>query len=97
MHGVRVPLLVLNAADDPVCVVENVREHLGVVAALPETLVVLTARGSHCAFFEGVLRPASWACRVIAEYLTAVHGALGDLARPPAPAAADVPPAAVAT
>jgi len=84
MHGVRVPLLVLNAADDPVCVVENVREHLDVVDAVPETLIALTARGSHGAFFEGVLRPASWACRVMAEYLTAVHAALGDMARPPA-------------
>jgi predicted alpha/beta-fold hydrolase len=73
VEGIRVPLLVLNAADDPVCVVENVREHLGVIDAVPQTLVVLTARGSHCAFYEGVLRPASWACRVIAEYLTAVH------------------------
>ena len=75
--GIRVPLLVLNAADDPVCAVENVREHLHVVDAVPETVVALTARGSHCAFFEGVLRPASWACRVIAEYLTAVHATLG--------------------
>ena len=82
MHGVRVPLLVLNAADDPVCVVENVREHLDVVDAVPETLIVLTARGSHGAFFEGVLRPASWACRVMAEYLTAVHAALGASAKP---------------
>jgi len=71
-----------------VCVLENVREHLGVVDAVPETLLVLTARGSHCAFFEGVLRPASWACRVIAEYLTAVHrGAAEAVAsRLPAPA-----------
>lgn len=74
--GVRVPLLVLNAADDPVCVVENVREHVGVVDTVAESIIVLTARGSHCAFFEGVLRPASWADRVIAEYLAAVHGAL---------------------
>jgi len=97
MHGVRVPLLVLNAADDPVCVVENVREHLDVVDAVPETLIALTARGSHGAFFEGLLRPASWACRVMAEYLTAVHAALGDMARPPAPAVADARTRAHAT
>ena len=73
IDGMRVPLLVLNAADDPVCVVENVREHLGVVDTVPQTVVALTARGSHCAFYEGLLRPKSWACRVIAEYLAAVH------------------------
>jgi len=86
MHDVRVPVLVLNAEDDPVCVVENLREHLGVVDALPETIIALTARGSHGAFLEGVLRPTSWACRVIAEHLTAVHAALGEAATPPAPA-----------
>jgi predicted alpha/beta-fold hydrolase len=86
MTGVRVPVLALNAADDPVCVVENLRDHLGVVETVPETLVVLTARGSHCAFFEGV-RPSSWASRVIAEYLAAVHAARTDVAAPSVPAA----------
>jgi predicted alpha/beta-fold hydrolase len=86
--GIRVPLLVLNAADDPVCVVENVREHLDVVDALPETVVALTARGSHCAFLEGVRRPSSWAHRVIAEYLAAADAVLADPATQPAAAGA---------
>lgn len=97
MRDVRVPLLVLNAADDPVCVVENVREHLDVVDSVPETLIVLTARGSHGAFFEGVFRPASWACRVMAEYLTAVHAASTETARPQAPAHVQTPATAGAT
>jgi len=88
--GIRVPLLVLNAADDPVCVIENVREHLGLVEIVPHTVVALTARGSHGAFFEGVLRPRSWACRVIAEYLTAVHQALARGAQASAPVPASV-------
>ena len=96
MHGIRVPLLVLNSADDPVCVVENVHEHLDVVETVPDTLIALTARGSHGAFFEGVLRPESWACRVIAEYLTAVHAALADTTKPASPDVA-VSPIAVAT
>jgi predicted alpha/beta-fold hydrolase len=95
IEGIRVPLLVLNAADDPVCVVENVREHLGVVDAVPQTVVALTARGSHCAFYEGVLRPRSWACRAIAEYLTAVH--LAKAARATPAAAPTHPDAALAT
>ena len=73
---IRVPLLVLNAADDPVCVVENVLEHLGLVDVVAESLIALTSRGSHCAFFEGTRRPESWAHRVIAQYLRAVDDAL---------------------
>src|SRR5438094_756834 len=73
---IRVPLLVLNAADDPVCVVENVVEHLGLVDVVAESLIALTARGSHCAFFEGTVRPGSWSHRVIAQYLRAVDDAL---------------------
>lgn len=81
-RGVRVPILVLNAADDPVCVVENVRENVSFVDTVAESIIVLTARGSHCAFFERVLRPASWADRVIGEYLAAVHAALAAPAAP---------------
>ena len=71
-HDVRVPLLILNAADDPVCPLANVREHETLVADVRDALLVLTARGSHCAFFEG-WRPRSWAHRLIADYLRAVH------------------------
>lgn len=70
--AIRVPLLVVNAADDPICTVANVDEHRGLVASVPDSLLVLTARGSHCAFFEG-WRPRSWAHRLIADYLRAVH------------------------
>lgn len=69
---IRVPLLIVNAADDPVCTLENVREHRELVTSVTDCLLVLTARGSHCAFFEG-WRPRSWAHRVIADYLRAVH------------------------
>ena len=72
-RAVRVPLLILNAADDPVCVIENVDEHRDLFAAVPDSLLVLTARGSHCAFFEGSWRPRSWSHRLIAEYFRAVH------------------------
>lgn len=80
---IGVPLLVLNAADDPVCVLENVREHLELVDVLPESVIALTARGSHCAFLEGARRPESWAHRAIAQYLHAVDAALRPQARPP--------------
>ncbi|MCC6848608.1 MAG: alpha/beta fold hydrolase [Deltaproteobacteria bacterium] len=71
--AVGVPLLILNAADDPVCTRANVEEHRGLFGRVPESLLVLTERGSHCAFFEGHWRPRSWAHRLIAEYFTAVH------------------------
>ncbi len=71
--AVGVPLLILNAADDPVCTIANVEEHRGLFTRVPDSLLVLTARGSHCAFFEGHWRPRSWAHRLIAEYFAAVH------------------------
>ena len=58
--------------DDPVCVLENVREHVGLVERLENALLVLTARGSHGAFFEGT-RPRRWLHRLVAQYLGAVH------------------------
>ncbi len=71
--AVAVPLLILNAADDPVCTLANVDEHRSLFERVPESLLVLTARGSHCAFLEGHRRPRSWAHRMIAEYFAAVH------------------------
>ena len=65
-----VPVMVLNADDDPVCVEANARDHVEAIRAIPDALVVRTARGSHCAFFEGWW-PRSWAHRLIAEYLLA--------------------------
>lgn len=40
---------------------------------VPDSILVLTARGGHCAFLEGHWRPRSWAHRLIAEYFRAVH------------------------
>ncbi|MEQ3777860.1 YheT family hydrolase [Alcanivorax sp. IL3] len=68
MKRISIPLLVLNAEDDPVCVIGNVREYESLVRELPRTLLVITRRGSHCAYFEG-LRPRSWANRLIANFL----------------------------
>lgn len=64
---ITVPLLVLNAADDPVCVIDNVHEHRHQFEALSKALLVITRRGSHCAYFEG-WRADSWANRLAAEY-----------------------------
>lgn len=69
---VAVPVMVLNADDDPVCVVDNTLDHLDTIRALPEALLVRTARGSHCAFYEG-WTARSWSHRLLADYLLAAH------------------------
>ena len=70
MENVAVPVMIINAADDPVCVAANAADHVDAVRRVPDALLVRTAHGSHCAFFEG-WRPKSWANRLIADYLLA--------------------------
>jgi predicted alpha/beta-fold hydrolase len=72
-HEIRVPLLILNAEDDPVCVAENVHEHRHLMEELPDGILAFTRRGSHCAFFEGARAPLPWSERVIAEYVRAIE------------------------
>lgn len=72
MERISVPLLVLNAEDDPVCVADNVREHEHAMARLPRTLLAVTSRGSHCAYLSG-LTARPWAHHLAAEFLQAVH------------------------
>ena len=78
---IAVPMLILNADDDPVCVVDNVLDHLDAIKRIPDALLVRSARGSHCAFFEGWLA-RSWANRLIAGYLVAAHGQLTQAEHP---------------
>lgn len=73
---VAVPVMIINADDDPVCVAQNALDHMEAVRRVPDALLVRTARGSHCAFFEGWMA-RSWANRLIADYLVAAHGLRG--------------------
>ena len=79
MAEVCIPLLVLNAADDPVCVLANVREHQHMVARMPRTVLAVTARGSHCAHLAG-LTARPWAHQLAADYLVALHRQAGTAA-----------------
>ncbi len=72
MEQVAIPLLVLNAKDDPVCVLGNVRDHQQAMARMPRTILAVTARGSHCAYLSG-LGARSWAHWLAADYLQALH------------------------
>lgn len=67
------PVLVLNAADDPVCSPINVHRHSSEMQKLQRTMTALTRYGGHCGFYEGWDPESSWSDRAIAEYLTAVE------------------------
>lgn len=71
VKGIRTPLLILNSADDPICVNENVMENLHWLEHLDSTMLVHTDRGSHVAYLEGI-RGTSWAERVVSQYLQAI-------------------------
>lgn len=67
-ENIQVPTLVINAKDDPVCHIDNAYEHMAKMQGVDQMLLVMTERGSHCAFFEG-FRAKSWGNALIAEYL----------------------------
>jgi len=64
---IRVPLLVLNAEDDPVCRIGNVDPWLDTLRAMPNVILVTTAEGSHCAHYEG-WAARSWSARLMTDY-----------------------------
>lgn len=70
-HQVRVPILVINAADDPLCVERNVHRHLDDMQQLSRMTLAVTRHGGHCGFVESLSVADSWADRAIAEYLEA--------------------------
>jgi len=71
-HATTVPLLMLNAEDDPVCHIDVVEAHApGLLAAVEDGILAVTTRGSHCGFYEGAQGRNSWAERVMAEFLSA--------------------------
>ena len=72
LDDVKIPLLILNSKDDPVCHVKNVYDHQQRIQATDNVILVLTERGSHCAYFEG-LTAKPWANRMIKEYFTAFN------------------------
>jgi predicted alpha/beta-fold hydrolase len=72
-RAIRTPLLVINAADDPVCDVSNVHDNAALYDEPHDRMLLLTSRGGHCTFYEGKLWPGgSWADRVALDYLQEV-------------------------
>lgn len=69
---IQTPLMVLNAEDDPICHIDNREPYLKLMQQMPNVSLVTTARGSHCAHYEG-WRATSWATRLMAEYFLVMH------------------------
>lgn len=72
LDRIAIPMMILNAADDPVCVEANVRENQRRIQSIKNCILVVTNRGSHYAHFEG-LGANSWSNRLISSYLMSVH------------------------
>ena len=68
-ENVKIPLMILNAEDDPVCHIRNLEPYKETLQKMPNIVVVTTKKGSHCIFYEGFKQPESWASRLIADYL----------------------------
>lgn len=60
----RIPCLIINSLDDPICVKENIPE-----IRYKNYALVLTKFGSHIAFPEGLLAQRSWMERVTMDFL----------------------------
>lgn len=69
---ISTPLMVLNAEDDPICRIDNLKPYLPVIQNMPNTILVTTRQGSHCAHYEG-WSARSWAHRLMANYFLAMH------------------------
>lgn len=70
--NVKIPLMILNAEDDPVCDIRNFEPYKDVIKSMPNIVVVTTKKGSHCGYYEGMLRTHSWAHLLIADFLKQV-------------------------
>lgn len=71
LSNVSVPLLCVNALDDPVCTKEAIpwdecRANKNIVLAT-------TLHGGHLAFFEGLMADSIWWVRAVKEFLSVLH------------------------
>ncbi len=72
-RAITTPSLVFNSVDDPLCVIQNVYDNITLFDEPFSRILVVTDRGSHCAYHEGSLWPrGSWCERVSLDYFQAV-------------------------
>ena len=69
-HGVAVPILLVNAEDDFVCPASLARPDV-IVREQPGALLMMTRRGSHVAFNEGLLARGAFHMRISFDFLDA--------------------------
>ncbi|XP_073191521.1 protein ABHD1 isoform X2 [Lepidochelys kempii] len=82
VHAVRLPVLCLNAADDPFSPLQAMP--LAVVRRLPTVAVLVTVHGGHIGFLEGLFpRHGSYMDRVFAQFVTAAFEHSQELSRSP--------------
>ena len=67
-ENVKIPLMILNAEDDPVCSIKNFEPYKATIEQMQNVAVITTKKGSHCGFYEG-LATKSWAARLMADFL----------------------------
>lgn len=67
-ENVKIPLMILNAEDDPVCSIKNLEPYKETIQNMENIVVVTTKKGSHCGFYEG-LHTKSWASKLMSEFL----------------------------
>lgn len=72
-ENVKIPLMILNAEDDPVCHIQNFAPYKETLLQMSNIMVVTTKKGSHCGFYEGVNHTHSWSARLISDYLVAQY------------------------
>lgn len=68
-ENVKIPLVILNAEDDPVCHIKNFEPYKEIIRKMPNIAVITTKKGSHCGYYEGVKQTRSWAFRLAADFL----------------------------
>lgn len=70
-ENIKIPIMVLNAEDDPVCSIKNLEPYKKVIQTMPNIIVVTTKKGSHCGYYEG-FETRSWATKLMANYFKLV-------------------------
>ena len=71
--NIEIPLLILNAEDDPVCHIKNFEPYKQAIQNMNTIAVITTRKGSHCGFYEGALHTKSWAHQLMADFFRTYH------------------------
>ena len=71
-QNIRIPMLILNSEDDPVCHIDNAWEYEQQIRSMPNMMLAVTRRGSHCAYFSGLMAHP-WGHHLAADYFRVSH------------------------